>query len=97
MARFVASFLALLAFFVSTVGGVAAGNPPAEVLSRAILALFLFFALGWVLGGAAQLVVSEYARQKDARTEAYRQRLSAPEGGEDAAETPVEGEAAGMA
>ncbi len=96
MARFVASSLAFFAFALSIIGGVIAGNPASEVLSRAIFALFLFFLLGLMLGGAAQLVVSEYARQQDAATEAFRERLAGRKPSGEASEAS-EAEAPGMA
>lgn len=60
IARYAGATLGLFAFFVVCAAGVFTGNPVGLTMSRAILALFLFCVLGFVLGYAAQLVVAEH-------------------------------------
>ena len=62
--RFSGATLGLLAFSVAILGGLWAGNPVAETLSRAIWSLVVFCALGLAVGAAAQAVVEEYARKR---------------------------------
>ncbi len=65
VARFSGASLALLAFAIVAAAGLLNQNPLTVTLSRAVLALFLFFAIGWVLGYVAQLVVSEHERKRE--------------------------------
>ncbi len=67
VARFTGASLGLFAFAVTTVAGLFVRNPVEVVLSRGILALFVFCFIGFLLGHAAQLVVTE--NQKDRATE----------------------------
>ena len=64
MPRVAGASLGLLAFTISLVGGLLARNPATVTLSRGILALFLFFLIGLVLGTVAQRVIREYERQR---------------------------------
>jgi len=66
VARYVGASLALFAFAVAVIAGLSVGNPPVTVLSRGILALFVFFFIGLALGGAAQLVLREYRTRREA-------------------------------
>ncbi|MBI4717313.1 MAG: hypothetical protein HY763_05875 [Planctomycetes bacterium] len=72
LARYVGAGLGLLAFSVSVVAGLVVQNPPIVTLSRSILALFVFCFLGLVLGYAAQLVVREHEKGREAE---IRRRL----------------------
>ena len=64
--RFAGATLGLLAFAATLVAGLSVGNPPAVILSRSIVALFIFCSIGLCLGWAAQLVVAEYERKNAA-------------------------------
>jgi len=65
VARFAGASLALLAFAVTAAAGLLTRNPLTVTLSRAILALFLFFIIGWTLGYVAQMVVAEHERKRE--------------------------------
>lgn len=67
VARYTGASLGLLAFAIAAVGGLYAQNPPFVILSRSILALFLFCLLGLLLGTAAQMVIDEHARKGEQR------------------------------
>lgn len=67
VARYTGASLGLLAFTIAAVGGLYAQNPPFVILSRSILALFLFCLLGLLLGTAAQMVIDEHARKSEQR------------------------------
>jgi membrane protein YqaA with SNARE-associated domain len=62
--RYTAAILGLLAFAVSALTGVVIQNPAEVTLSRAIWALFVFCAIGLVVGGAAQYVINDFARRR---------------------------------
>lgn len=96
IARYVGATLGLLAFTIVIATGLFAQNPITVTLSRSLLALFAFFMIGLVLGGAAQLVVNEH--QADAHADIERRYGSAqeqePDEEETADQSPVtEGEA----
>ena len=65
VARYSGAGLGLLAFAVTVVGGLVAGNPVTVTLSRSILALFLFCGVGLALGAVAQMVVAEHERKRE--------------------------------
>ena len=65
VARVAASSLGLLAFFISLLAGMFVQNPVTVTLSRSILAMFVFFVIGLVLGGAAQMVIAEHERSRE--------------------------------
>ncbi len=65
VARFAGAGLGLLAFTITIVAGLFAQNSVAVILSRSVLALFLFCVIGLVLGTAAQVVVAEYDRNRE--------------------------------
>jgi hypothetical protein len=96
IARYAGASLGLLAFAIVTVAGLFTQNPFTVTLSRGILALFLFCVIGFVLGGAAQLILNEYEKN---RIEEIKTRIRGPagqSGGSDAVGSPVtDGEAAG--
>lgn len=64
IARYSSATLGLLAFTIVVIAGLFTHNSFTVTLSRSIFALFLFCMIGFVLGGAAQMVVDEYARQQ---------------------------------
>ena len=66
LARFSSAMLGLLAFAIVTMAGLYVQNPVTVTLSRGILALFLFSFIGFVLGWAAQTVVAEYTKAREA-------------------------------
>ena len=63
--RYASAFLGLLAFSVTVFAGLAAHNSFRSVLSKALWAMFVFFLIGLVVGGAAQLVVREHVRRRE--------------------------------
>lgn len=65
VARYAGASLALFAFAASVLAGLSVGNPPLTVLSRGLIALVVFFFLGLVLGGAAQVVLNEYRAHRE--------------------------------
>lgn len=64
IARYSGATLGLLAFTIVVTAGLFTQNPMTVTLSRSIFALFTFCLLGFVLGGAAQMVVNENTRQR---------------------------------
>ena len=79
--RFVGSTLGLFAFSVTVLAGLYVRNPVTVILSRSILALFGFFLLGLVIGGAAQRVVDEHLKTREAEIRKLYPRASdLPEG-----------------
>jgi len=68
VARFSGAGLGLFAFCVTVVAGVYVQNPVTTTLSRGILALFLFFIIGFALGMAAETVVNEHERSREAES-----------------------------
>ncbi|MGI0149375.1 MAG: hypothetical protein ACREDF_07585 [Thermoplasmata archaeon] len=88
IARYTGASLGLLAFAVTSVAGLVTGNPVTVTLSRSLFALFVFCLIGLVLGGAAQLVVTEYERNRES---ALRRPIggAAPGGPANPAEPPT--------
>ncbi len=80
VARLTGAGLGLLAFTITIVAGLLAQNPATVVLSRSILALFLFCFIGLVLGAAAQAVVTEYESSSESE---IRQRFHVDAAGTD--------------
>ncbi len=64
MIRTCGASLALLAFGVTILRGVAIGNPAEVVLSRALWALIVFLFMGLGAGWVAQTVIEEHNRLK---------------------------------
>lgn len=77
--RLAGASLGLLAFAISILAGLFAGNPAPAVLSRAILSLFAFFVVGLVLGAAAQRVLMDRYQRRE--QELVRQYQSSAEEG----------------
>lgn len=65
--RILGSGLALLAFAIATLAGLAVHNPLDVVLSRALLALVVFFAVGAGLGWVIQRIIVEYLSDRQRR------------------------------
>ncbi len=65
VSRFAGATLGLLAFAVTILAGLWAGNTVTVVLSRAIGALFIFCFIGVALGAAAQAVVNEHRKRRE--------------------------------
>ncbi len=82
MIRRAGACLGLLAFCLTIVRGMGAGNPPEVILTRALWAMIIFFILGMVLGYAGHLAVNEHTvrRAKTLAVELER----APTGPDDA-------------
>jgi hypothetical protein len=70
MVRRVAGSLALLAFAVCLVVGMAAGNSTATVLSNALAAMGVTFLVGLVVGAMAQKMLDENVAAEAARAAA---------------------------
>jgi uncharacterized protein (DUF58 family) len=81
LARLAGSSLALLAFAVSISAGLIAGNAVTVVLSRSLLALFIFLLIGLILGAIAQRVVDDHREQRQAQVEKRFRDTSAPPAG----------------
>lgn len=78
--RILGAGLALLAFAVATIAGIAVHNPLEAVLSRALLAMVVFFAVGVGLGWVIQRVITEYLsdRQRRRQGESREAETKAP-------------------
>ena len=64
MIRRAGACLGLLAFCLTIVRGMGAGNPPEVILTRALWAMIIFFLLGLVLGFAGHLAISEHTANR---------------------------------
>ncbi len=71
IARYSGATLGLLAFTITISAGLLAQNPVEVTLSRSILALLVFCGIGFILGGAAQIVIAEH---EESCQEKIRQR-----------------------
>jgi hypothetical protein len=77
--RFTGAALGLLAFFITTATGLWVRNPVEVTLSRSLFALFAFCLIGLFLGGAAQMVINEHERRRQAEIlEKYREEIAKP-------------------
>ncbi len=65
MVRICGASLALLAFSVSILRGMAVGNPTDVILIRALWSLVLFLFLGLTAGWIAETVITEHNRLLD--------------------------------
>ena len=82
IARFSGALLGLIAFTITVLAGLYAGNSVSVILSRSVLALACFCFIGLILGGAAQLVVAEHERQRESQIRERYQKT--PPGAEEA-------------
>ena len=64
VARFAGTSLGLFAFSVTVIAGLFAQNSVTHILTRAIVALFVFCLLGLILGAAAESVLEEHSVQR---------------------------------
>lgn len=69
VSRFLGAGLGLLAFAVAGIAGIVVHNPIEVTLSRSLLALVVFFAIGRLLGGAVELMVEEHVRGRRSAVE----------------------------
>ena len=76
IARFSGATLGLFAFTIVIIAGFFTRNPITVTLSRSIFALFLFCIIGFVLGGAAQLVINEYQQDREKLIRKRYRRIS---------------------
>lgn len=63
LARVTAVSLALGAFSIALIGGLASGAEANEVLFRAVVSLFVCYMVGYVLGKVGESVVDEAAQR----------------------------------
>ena len=70
--RVIATAMALCAFAIAVIAGLAAGNPSDVVLGRALLGLVVCYVLGHVLGACAESVVRR-------RVDAYKREHPVPD------------------
>lgn len=88
IARYAAASLGLAAFTVVLIAGLLTQNPVTTTLSRGILALFIFCFIGLLLGSAAQLVISEHQRAREAEIRNRFRQVLSPETSADGAAPP---------
>jgi hypothetical protein len=88
VARVAGASLGLFAFMVSVIAGLVARNSTTLILSRSILALFVFCLIGLVLGAAAQKVVSEHGKTREEEIKG-RFREPAEDGAESREDSPA--------
>lgn len=74
--RVTAACLALAAFSIALIAGLAAGNPTSDILLRALVALACCFILGLAIGLIAERMIGDHI----ARDAAVSQVESAPAG-----------------
>lgn len=92
IARFAGGMLGLLAFGASAVIGLAVGNPPLVVATRALWALAIFCIVGLAVGAAAQAVINEYiAAQEEALRSPAGERTASAAAAQPAAGAAGEG------
>jgi hypothetical protein len=78
VARFTGISLGLLAFAITVTAGLLVRNPVEVILSRSIFALFVFCLIGLLLGGAAQMVIAEYDKDRESEIlKRYREDMTA--------------------
>lgn len=77
VARYAGASLGLLAFSITVFAGLAVNNPLLVTLSRGILALFLFCLIGLIVGTAAERVVREHERSREAELRKQFEEASA--------------------
>lgn len=69
MPRRLAAVIALVVFAVCVLAGMAAGNTFAETLRRALIGMFGTLVVGLVVGGMAQKMLDENAKQMEKKPE----------------------------
>ena len=83
VARCAGASLGLLAFSITTVAGLYAGNGVLVTLSRSLLALFLFCVIGLLLGRAAGIALAEHERSRRTEIQKRYHENAVPTGLED--------------
>ncbi len=58
----IAGLFAISAFGVALISGLASDNPASSVLARAIMALFLSYPVGWIVGMICQYVIDDHLK-----------------------------------
>ena len=86
MVRRAGACLGLFAFCVAVLRGMAVGNPPMSILSKALWAMLFFFTLGLVLGHLANLLFDEHEMRRRSELAEIRER----EASENASKPEVE-------
>ena len=89
MIRRAGACLGLLAFCLTIVRGMGAGNPPEVILTRALWAMIIFFILGMVLGYAGHLAVNEHTANRAKKLDVELERARAGPDDTEAVETPA--------
>lgn len=64
MINSIAAQIALLAFALAIVAGLAAGNSPATVLTRALIAMFVGMSIGKLVAWTSKLVLRDHLQHK---------------------------------
>ncbi len=75
--RAIAGCLALAAFTVAVISGLAGGNTATSILGRAILAMIICYPIGLVIGLVCEHVIQTHVEQKAAEDEAAASAQSA--------------------
>lgn len=70
--RVIAACLALSAFSIALIAGLAAGNPTPDILLRALIALAACFILGMAIGTVAERIVADHIARDTATAEPDR-------------------------
>ena len=60
--RVIAGLFALASFGVAMISGLASDNPASSVLTHAIMAMFLSYPVGWVVGMICQHVIDDHLK-----------------------------------
>ena len=60
--RVIAGLFALSAFGVALISGLASDNPASSVLARALMAMFLSYPVGWIVGMICQYVIDDHLK-----------------------------------
>ena len=60
--RVIAGLFALASFGVALISGLASDNPASSVLTRALMAMFLSYPVGWIVGMICQHVIDDHLK-----------------------------------
>ena len=78
--------IALLAFAAAIVAGLCAGNSPAVVLQRALVAMFVGLLVGKLVGWTTKLALRDHLQRKKAVIDDGHKATRVPQGPEEAGE-----------
>lgn len=83
LSKVMAGCLALAAFAVAVLAGLAAGNAAEMVLVRALMAMFLCYPVGFIIGMVCERIIASHVeeRSEEMRAEA-EDEISSQSGGE---------------